>query len=108
MPAPPSTKQSLGILCATGLDAPTLAQEDPRWQRLQMTAGQGVDLRDRFRGALIGGAIGDAMGQANEGVSAGEARVRKIRVYQRWTGWAGGPRGTITDETQQKNSSAVR
>jgi len=67
-----------------------------------------VDLRDRFRGALVGGAIGDAMGRANEGVSASEARARRIREYQPWAGWRGGPKGTITDDTQQENGSAVR
>jgi ADP-ribosylglycohydrolase len=77
-----------------------LPEKDPCWQRLQMTAGHGVDLRDRFCGALIGGAIGDAMGRANEGVSAGEARARRIREYQSWGKWSAGPKGTITDDTQ--------
>jgi ADP-ribosylglycohydrolase len=59
-----------------------------------------VDLRDRFRGALVGGAIGDAMGRPNEGVSAAVARERRIRAYQPWGGWCGGPKGRITDDTQ--------
>jgi len=60
----------------------------------------GLDLRGRFRGALIGGAIGDAMGRANEGVRPSEARKRQIRDYQPWHGWRSGPKGTITDDTQ--------
>jgi ADP-ribosylglycohydrolase len=66
-----------------------------------------IDLRDRFRGALIGGAIGDAMGRPNEGVRANEARTRKIRAYQPWHGWTGGPKGTITDDTQMTMWLAV-
>ena len=108
MPYAPSAKELLGLLHATGLDVPMLPEEDSRWQRLLFQAGQGVDLRDRFRGALVGGAIGDAMGRANEGVSASEARARRIREYQPWAGWRGGPKGTITDDTQQENGSAVR
>jgi hypothetical protein len=60
LPAPARAKELLGILRSTALDAPILPHRDPRWQRLRMVAGQGVDLRDRFRGALIGGVIGDA------------------------------------------------
>jgi hypothetical protein len=48
--SPASAKESLGILHGTGLDAPILPQKVPRWQRLQLTAEQGLDLRDRFRG----------------------------------------------------------
>jgi ADP-ribosylglycohydrolase len=59
-----------------------------------------VNLRDRFGAALVGGAIGDAMGRANEGRPAREARARKIREYLPWAGWHGGPKGTITDDTQ--------
>jgi len=45
---------------STGLDPSILAQHDPRWARLRFARVPGVDLRDHFRGALIGGAIGDA------------------------------------------------
>ena len=62
--------------------------------------GQVVNLRDRFRGPLIGGTIGDGMGRANEGRQASEARTRKIREYQLWAGWSDGPKGTITDDIQ--------
>lgn len=41
----------------TGFDVPVLPEKDPRWQRLRLDPGQGVDLRDHFRGALMGGAI---------------------------------------------------
>lgn len=40
------------------------------------------------------------MGRANEGVSASEVRAQRIRNYQPWAGWRGGPKGTITDDTQ--------
>jgi ADP-ribosylglycohydrolase len=79
---------------------PVLPEEDPRWQPLRLEPGQGVDLRDHFRGALIGGGIGDAMGRANEGVRPREARKRQIRDYQPWHGWRSGPKGTITDDPQ--------
>jgi ADP-ribosylglycohydrolase len=59
-----------------------------------------VGLRHRFRAALIGGAIGDAMGRVNEGVWPSEARERRIRDYQPWHGWRSGPKGTSTDDTQ--------
>ena len=59
-----------------------------------------MGLRDRFRGALVGGAIGDAMGGPNEGTPGPVARERRIREYQPWPGWKGGPKGTITDDTQ--------
>lgn len=57
------------ILRAGRLDASMLAPAEPRWAQLRFAAAPGLDLRNRFRGALIGGAIGDAMGRANEGVS---------------------------------------
>jgi hypothetical protein len=57
------------------LDAPVLEEADPRWGRLPPEAADGGARRDRFRSALVGGAIGDAMGRANEGVPAAEARA---------------------------------
>ena len=100
MRSPASANEVLRILRDTGLDAPILRQEDPRWQRLRFVVGQGVDLRDRLRGALVGGAIGDAMARANEGASASDAGARRIREYQSWAGWQDGPKGTSTDDTQ--------
>lgn len=83
-----------------GLRAPILPGQDPRWRRLTFRPDPNIDLRDRFRGALLGGAIGDAMGRANEGKTADEARRRRVRQYVPWKGWQGGPKGTITDDTQ--------
>ncbi len=79
-------KELLGLVYSTELDAPILPREDPRWGRLRSGLDPGVNLRDRFRGAVIGGAIGDAMGRANEGVRPSEARKRQIRDYQAWHG----------------------
>jgi uncharacterized protein YcfJ len=52
----------------TELDASVLPREDPRWVRLRSGVDWTVNLRDRFCGALIGGAIGNAIGQGNERV----------------------------------------
>lgn len=93
-------KELLGLVYSTELDAPILPREDPRWGRLRSGLDPGVNLRDRFRGALIGGAIGDAMGRANEGVWPSEARARRVREYRPWHGYRCGPKGTITDDTQ--------
>jgi hypothetical protein len=60
-----NAKEVLGVVHSTGLDPSILPQHDPRWARLRFARVPGVDLRDHFRGALIGGAIGDAMGRAN-------------------------------------------
>lgn len=64
--------------------------------------GDGIDLRDRFRGALLGGAIGDALGRPAEGRdrAAVAARFGVLRDYVPWRGWQGGPKGTFTDDTQ--------
>jgi hypothetical protein len=77
-------KELLGLVYSTELDAPILPREDPRWGRLRSGLDPGVNLRDRFRGALIGGAIGDAMGRPNEGRPTEVARERKLRAYQPW------------------------
>jgi ADP-ribosyl-[dinitrogen reductase] hydrolase len=69
-------------------------------RQLQCEPTPGIDLRDRFRGALVGGAIGDAMGRPNEGIWPSEARARQIREYQPWRGYRSGPKGTITDDSQ--------
>lgn len=62
MPSPISTKGVLERLRGTGCDVLALPEEDPRRQRLRLEPGQGADLRDRFRGARIGGAIGEGWG----------------------------------------------
>lgn len=59
--------------------------------------------QDRFVGALLGGAIGDAFGRPNEGsrsASIEDDHPRHVTDYQKWSGWADGPIGTITDDTQ--------
>jgi len=90
----------LALIAASGLDTPVLSPTDPRWGRLWSVPPPDFDIGDRFRGALIGGAVGDAMGWPNEGVFGSEARTRKVRAYQPWHGWRSGPKGTITDDTQ--------
>lgn len=97
---PRTASDLLGKVQTAGLDAPVFSGDDPRWARLVFQPGAGVDLRDRFRGALVGGAIGDAMGRPNEGTPGPAARERRLREYQPWRGWSGGPKGTITDDTQ--------
>ncbi|HSV57044.1 MAG TPA: ADP-ribosylglycohydrolase family protein [Magnetospirillaceae bacterium] len=52
---------------------------------------------DRALGCLWGGAIGDALGRPNE---ARTPPKRRIEFFEPWHGWAGGPKGTITDDTQ--------
>ena len=83
-----------------GLDAPILDEAEPRWAHLGFRPSPGVDLRNRFRGALVGGAIGDAMGRPNEGRPTEATRAERVREYQAGRGWVGGPKGTITDDTQ--------
>ena len=59
-------------------------------------------LRSRYRGCLIGGAIGDALGRPGEGRRPETIfeRFGELREFQQWRGWASGPSGTITDDTQ--------
>jgi len=63
---------------------------------------QDVDYRARFRGSLLAGAIGDALGRPVEGRSAGTvaAHFAPVRDFRKWHGWRQGPIGTITDDTQ--------
>jgi hypothetical protein len=63
----PEAAIALGHVVASGLDAPILDSNDTRWNRLRFSYPSGFDLRDRFRGAPIGGAIGDAMGRSRGG-----------------------------------------
>ena len=55
-------------------------------------------VRDRYRGALLAGAAGDALGRPMEGRT--NRTGRRVTEFERWRGWAGGPTGTITDDTQ--------
>lgn len=61
-------------------------------------------LRDRFRGCLLWGAVGDALGRAVEGWDPAHIQRRfgaeGVRDYVSWPGRGEGPRGTITDDTQ--------
>jgi hypothetical protein len=93
-------RRPLEILPATGLGAAILGQDDPRWRRLDAQPAPAIGLRDSFRGTLVGGAIGDAMGRPNEGLRASESRACCIREHHVWHGDVGGPKGTITDGTQ--------
>ena len=52
-------KEVLGFLHSTELDAAVPPWEDPRWERLRPGVDRSLNLRDRYRGALIDGAIGD-------------------------------------------------
>lgn len=58
--------------------------------------------RESARGALLGTAIGDAMGRPAERRHASELRERAdtFRDFQRWHGYRAGPVGTLTDDTQ--------
>ena len=92
--------EALATISEAGLDAPIPLVRDARWGRLKFQRVPGVDLRDRYRGALVGGAIGGAMGRPNEGTPTDVARGRRQRAYEPWRGWAAGPVGTVTDDTQ--------
>lgn len=61
-----------------------------------------AQLRDAARGALIGVAVGDALGRPGEGLRPTEIRRRYVSLtdYHPWRGWRGGPVGTVTDDTQ--------
>jgi len=56
---------------------------------------------DRFRGALLGSACGDALGCPVETrtPNAIQARYGQLRDFQTSSGWIKGPPGTITDDT---------
>jgi ADP-ribosylglycohydrolase len=57
--------------------------------------------RGRFRAALLGGAIGDALGRsAKRNARPQYAPPWPIAEYAPWRGYTSGPSGTVTDETQ--------
>jgi ADP-ribosylglycohydrolase len=59
-------------------------------------------LRPSFRGALIGTAVGDALGRPAEQRPANVLRelYGRLTDFRPWSGWRDGPKGTITDDTQ--------
>ena len=58
-------------------------------------------LRSRFRAALLGGVMGDALGRPAEGSRTSHfGPPWLITDYQRWPGYRGGRVGAITDDTQ--------
>jgi ADP-ribosylglycohydrolase len=57
--------------------------------------------RGRFRAALLGGAIGDALGRsAKRNAQPQYTPPWPITEYAPWRGYMSGPSGTVTDETQ--------
>ncbi|MFT5204622.1 MAG: ADP-ribosylglycohydrolase [Candidatus Aldehydirespiratoraceae bacterium] len=65
-------------------------------------AAADVPTADRYRGALLGSASGDALGRPVESMAPDRIKARhgKIREFMPWRGWNGGPVGTFTDDTQ--------
>ena len=57
---------------------------------------------DSARGAMLGTAIGDALGRPAEGRHPAGLRGQEeaFRDFQAWYGYHSGPKGTITDDTQ--------
>ena len=66
-PSPISAEGVIEVLEGTGLDSAILSHHNPRWERLRAGLDRTVDLRALYRGALVGGAIGDALTRKNEG-----------------------------------------
>jgi ADP-ribosylglycohydrolase len=56
------------------------------------------NIRDKIRGAIICGAIGDAVGRQVESLTPGTHPPAVW--YKPWNRWRSGPVGTITDDTQ--------
>lgn len=73
---------------------------DAPWPAGELPAA--AELRDRYHGCLLGGAIGDALGRPGEGRNPAKIAERhgELRDFQPWRGWKSGPVGTITDDTQ--------
>lgn len=73
------------------------ADGSPKWRR--SLAGLVIDLRDRFLGCLVGGAVGDALGAPYEGlwshsIPDEEGLLAEFGEYE------GYPRGQYSDDTQ--------
>lgn len=71
-------------------------------RRAGLVARESMDYRPKYRGALLGGAIGDALGRPWEGRGPCASRedLSSLSRYTKWGGWTTGPVGTITDDTQ--------
>ncbi len=69
---------------------------------LMLTPNPFVDYGDRYRGAMLGTAIGDALGRPAEGLSPRniQAAFGELTDFQPWLGWTDGPTGTFTDDTE--------
>ena len=59
-------------------------------------------LGEFYRGALIGTAIGDALGRPAEGRTPAHLKEKYGRLvdFRPWSHWQDGPRGIVTDDTQ--------
>jgi ADP-ribosylglycohydrolase len=67
-----------------------------------------IGYQDRFRGALVGTAAGDALGRALEGMAPYKIRQQHGYVTELipWGGYVSGPKGTLTDDTEMTLSLA--
>jgi len=77
-PSAISAEELLAILRDTELDVPIPLREDPRCERLRPEVNRNVSLPSFFRGALVGAAVEDVVGQPNERVWPSAARARRI------------------------------
>jgi ADP-ribosylglycohydrolase len=69
---------------------------------LRLTPNATVDYADRYRGAMVGTAIGDALGRPVEGLSPRniDEAFGHLTDFVPWRGWTEGPTGTFTDDTE--------
>ena len=69
---------------------------------MMLTPNPLVDYEDRYRGAMLGTAIGDALGRPAEGLSPRNIREAfgELTDFLPWLGWTDGPTGTFTDDTE--------
>ncbi|MFN8637405.1 MAG: ADP-ribosylglycohydrolase family protein [Chloroflexota bacterium] len=74
------------------------------WPSVASGRGSEEKVRDRYRGSLLWGAVGDALGRPVERRHPAQIRDRfgpnGPTQYIPWHGWSSGPAGTITDDTQ--------
>ena len=68
----------------------------------RFTVNQLVDYQDKYRGAMLGTGIGDALGRAAEGLSPRNIieAYGTVDSFIPWHGWVDGPTGTLTDDTE--------